>query len=267
MEKISVNAYVQPAARGCNHSFVATSEGVVMIDTPMFPDDAAKWGEEIARFGHVRYLINTEPHGDHTSGNCFFEGVGVAQEGTRKAILASTVEQYGEMLKRMGGPDSVVPPGFKYRAPAITFSEKLTLYLGDHTFELVHMPGHSPFQLYVFVPQEGVVFTSDNVTNATPPFMHQALPFDWLNSLREMQKLEADKFVPGHGPVCGKSHLATMINIIQAAIDNVTSAKKRGMSLEEAQREIKLYGDHFPQNERLTMVQKMGIARLYEVLR
>ncbi|OGO36876.1 MAG: hypothetical protein A2147_11575 [Chloroflexi bacterium RBG_16_57_8] len=267
MDKISSNAYVQVASRGCNHSFVATSDGVVMIDTPMFPDDAAKWREEIAKFGPVRYLINTEPHGDHVSGNCFFEGIGVAHEGTRNAILDSTVEQYRDMLKRMGGPESTVPDGFEYRAPAITFSEKLTFYLGNHTFELIHLPGHSPFQLCVFVPEEKVAFTSDNVTNATPPFMHQALPNDWLNSLRELQKLEADRFVPGHGPVCGKDYLGVMHNIIQGAVEVVTSSIKQGLSLEEAQQKVSLYGDRFPKNERLAMVQHMGIARLYEVLK
>jgi glyoxylase-like metal-dependent hydrolase (beta-lactamase superfamily II) len=266
MEKIANNVYVQVATRGCNHSFVATKEGVVMIDTPMFPEDAAKWRNEIAKFGPVRYLVNTEPHGDHVSGNYFFEGIGIAHEGTRIAILESTAEQYGEMLKRMGGPDITVPAGFRYKAPTITFSEKLTFYLGDHTFELIHLPGHSPFQLCVFVPEERVVFTSDNVTNVTPPFMHQALPYDWLNSLKQMQKLEADRFVPGHGPVCGKDHLATMVSVVQGAIDAVKSAVQQGMSLDEAQRKVRLYGDRFPQNERLDMVQRMGIARLYEIL-
>jgi glyoxylase-like metal-dependent hydrolase (beta-lactamase superfamily II) len=96
--------------------------------------------------------------------------------------------------------------------------------------------------------------------------MHQALPHDWLNSLKEMRKLEADTFVPGHGPVCGKDHLATMIDVIQGAIDAVSSAVKQGMTLEEAQQKVALYGDRFPKNERLAMVQRMGIARLYEVL-
>lgn len=264
MEKIAGNTYVEIAARGCNHSFVATGEGVVMIDTPMFPDDAAKWRIHIAKFGQVRYLVNTEPHIDHVSGNFFFEGTGIAHEGTRKAILTSSKEQYTEMVKRMD-PQSPVPDNFKYRAPTITFSQRLTFYLGDHTFELISMPGHSPSQLAVYVPEEKVVFTSDNVTNGVPPFMHQASPYEWLNSLKEMQKLDAEKLVPGHGPVCGPGHLAEMSEIIQGAIDAVTSAIKAGMTLPEAQERVSLF-PRFPLNERMVQVQRMSIARLYEVL-
>ena len=29
--------------RGCNHGFVTTSDGVVMIDTPHKPSDALRW--------------------------------------------------------------------------------------------------------------------------------------------------------------------------------------------------------------------------------
>lgn len=267
MEKIANNVYVQTATCGCNHSFVATREGVVMIDTPMFPDDASTWRREIAKFGPVRYLVNTEPHGDHVSGNGFFEGIGIAHEGTREAILSSSVEQYGEMLKRMDPQSGAVPRDFSYRAPTITFSQRLTFYLGDHTFKLIALPGHSPFQLCVYVPEERVIFTSDNVTNGVPPFMHQALPRQWVASLEEMENLEADYLVPGHGQVCTKGHLAVVRDIVRGAIEAVTSAIKQGMSLEEAQQRVALYGDRFPKNERLAMVQRMGIARLYEVLK
>ena len=54
MEKISSNAYVQVALRGCNHSFVVTGERVVMVDTPMMPADAAKWRDEIGTEGSRR---------------------------------------------------------------------------------------------------------------------------------------------------------------------------------------------------------------------
>jgi cyclase len=168
MEKIGQNVYVEIASRGCNHSFVATSEGPVMIDTPMIPDDALKWKDRLAGFGDLRYIINTEPHVDHVSGNFFFGGTLVAHEGTRKSILESSTDQYAEMLKR-SDPKSLLPAGYRFRSPDITLSERLTLYVGKHTFQLVNLPGHTAYQVPVYVPEEGVVFTSDNVTNGVPP--------------------------------------------------------------------------------------------------
>jgi cyclase len=101
MQRITNNVYAETGFRGCNPGFVVTTEGVVMIDTPQMPADAIKWREEVAKHGRVRYLINTEPHGDHFTGNFFFEGTVVAHEGTRQAILAASVEQLKERFKQM----------------------------------------------------------------------------------------------------------------------------------------------------------------------
>jgi cyclase len=265
MEKISNNVYVELGTRGSNNSFVVTGEGLVMIDTPMFPSDAKKWREAMAPFGPVRYVLDTEPHGDHTSGNGYFEGTVIAHEGTRQAVLASDIQQLKQMLAQMGPQPEAIPADFKFKAPAITFTSKLTFYLGEHTFQLINLPGHSAFQSPVFVPEEGVLFTSDNVVNGTPPFMHQALPYEWIESLKQMQKLGAKKLVPGHGTVCGPEYLADMIDTIQGAVDAVTAALKKGMSLEVAQKEITLF-PRFPKNERTIQMQNMGLTRLYEVL-
>ena len=265
MEKIGDSVYVNITGRGCNNSLVLTSDGLVMIDTPMFPSDAYALRGEIAKLGDLRYIVNTEPHVDHVSGAYFFDAPVIAHEGTRKAVLEASVDQYREMLKRTD-PQSVLPEGFHYRPATITLSERLTLYLGRHTFELIHVPGHSPYQVAVFVPEARVVFTSDNVTNGSPPFMHQALPFEWLESLKKMQKLDADWLVPGHGPVTGRAYIKDMIDIVQGATEAVQAALNKGMSLQEAQATVSLF-PMFPANERMAQVQKMSIARLYDVLK
>jgi len=53
MKQVSENIYVQTGLVGCNASIINTTEGVVMIDTPMIPADAIKWREEIAEFGPI----------------------------------------------------------------------------------------------------------------------------------------------------------------------------------------------------------------------
>ncbi|MFC2071752.1 MBL fold metallo-hydrolase [Chloroflexota bacterium] len=270
MQKITDNVYAETGFRGCNPGFVVTKEGVVMIDTPMIPTDAIKWRDEIAKHGLVRYLINTEPHSDHFTGNYFFQGTVVAHEGTREAILAASVEQFKERLKQMG-PDSLhLMEGFSYRPPAITLSHQLTLYLGDHTFRLIHVPGHTPFQIAVHIPEEKVVFTSDNVFGKVQAWLHQALPHEWLDSLKRIQELEADVLVPGHGSICDQSFLPEMSAFIQAWIDAVSAAINQGMSLEEAQDKVSLL-ERYPMETGSEpmgkQVQRMNVARLYQVLK
>ncbi len=194
----------------------------------------------------------------------------VAHEGTREAILAASVEQLKERLKQTA-PDSLpLMEGFSYRPSDITLSQRLTLYLGDHTFHLIHVPGHTPFQVAVHIPEARVVFTSDNVFGKVQAILHQALPYEWLNSLKRYQELKADVLVPGHGEVCDRSYLPEMSAFIQAWIDAVTAAINQGMSLEEAQDKVSLL-DRYPMtpgNEaREREVQRMNVERLYQVLK
>ncbi len=158
MQNITKNVFVETGNRGCNTGFVVTAGGVVAIDTPMVPAAAKKWVAEIAKHGTLRYVINGEAHGDHISGNCYMGGILIAHEGAREEILKSEIGSYKQMLERLA-PGSPLDPEFKYRPPDITLTDRLTIYLGKHTFRLMALPGHSPYQVSVFVPEERVVFT------------------------------------------------------------------------------------------------------------
>ena len=76
LEQVTPNVFTTTKLRGCNPSFVATSDGVVVIDTPQLPTRAVAMREEAERHGPIRYLINTENHVDHIFGNYWFRGAG-----------------------------------------------------------------------------------------------------------------------------------------------------------------------------------------------
>lgn len=271
MQKITEHVYVETQLRGADHGFVVTKEGVVMIDTPQYPIDAIRWRDEIAQYGPVRYIIITEPHGDHYSGNYFFEGTVVAHEGTREAILQRPLEQFMEVLQDRG-QDSLplLPQGFHFRPPTITLSQRLTLHLGEHTFQLINFPGHTPYQVAVYIPEERVAFTSDNIFHKVQTFLQAALPYEWLDSLKRIEALDTDVLVPGHGVICDKSYIPEQAAIVQAWIDGVTEAINQGKSVEEAQ-DKPPYVDPYPLEqgvERLVdMLPRMNVARLYEALK
>ncbi len=89
MQQLTSNVFAETQIRGCNHGFVTTSDGIVMIDSPHKPSDALKLKAEIAKRGQLRYIINTEPHGDHWTGNAFFDVPVIAHEGVRTRILST----------------------------------------------------------------------------------------------------------------------------------------------------------------------------------
>jgi cyclase len=267
MQKVTDNIYVETGFRGCNTSFVVTTEGVVVIDTPMVPQEAQKWRQEAAKFGPILYVINTEPHTDHASGNYWFGAKVIAHEGTREALLEAKASDLAAGLKTMA-PDALpLDPAFRYRLPEITFTEDLTLYLGKHTFHLINMPGHTASETAVYVPEEKTVFTGDNLNLRVPIFV-KSLPYEWLESLKRLQQLEVDKVVPGHGEVSGKACIAPMSEGVQYWIQAVRSAIDRGWSLEETLEKVTMV-ERYPmaQNSFMKNMTRNSVADLYRSLK
>jgi cyclase len=267
MEKVTDNVYTVLSLRGCNHSFVVTTEGTVVIDTPMVPGDAKKWREEVAEYGEIRYVINNEPHNDHVAGNCWFGGTLVAHEGTREAIKQNSQQVLEGQMGRMA-PDALpLDKGFRYRLPDITFSGELRIYLGKHTFRIISVPGHTPSQTAVFVPEEKIVFTSDNVTMGMP-IMINAVPEDWLKSLKKLQTLDIDKIVPGHGPVCDKTALEVTYNNVAYIVNELKNAIAQGWSLPEIQEKV-TFSERFPlmPGDPMKTMRHESIAHMYGVLK
>jgi cyclase len=267
MLKVTDNVYVGNTFRGCNSSFVVTSEGTVIIDTPMVPSEAKQWREEVGKYGEIRYVIDNEPHNDHVAGNCWLGGILVAHEGTGKAIKNNSKESLEGQMKWMA-PDAV-PLGedFRYRLPDITFSGEMTLYLGDHTFRIISVPGHTASQTAVYVPEEKILFTSDNVS-MTMPIMIDAVPNEWLESLTRLQKLDVGKIVPGHGDVCDKSALQVTYDNVKYITGEVEAAIAKGWTLEEVQDKVTL-SERFPVPESGDIMKQMrreSLAGLYTAL-
>lgn len=173
-------------------------------------------------------------------------------------------------MKQMSPESASLMDGFRFRPPTITISRQLTIHLGEHTFQLTNFPGHTPYQVPVFIPEEGVLFTSDNVVVNNFPFMHQCLINDWFESLKNMRALSANILMPGHGPVPDHKAFGGMAATLQPWVDAVNDAIKNGWSVEEARERINLL-DRYPiPPERAGMPQQMqknNIANLYEQLK
>jgi glyoxylase-like metal-dependent hydrolase (beta-lactamase superfamily II) len=268
MNQVTKNVYAEMGYRGCNPGFVVTAEGVVMIDTPQLFGDALAYRGDLEKHGKTVYLINTEPHGDHYIGNYFFDAIGIAQEGTRDVIMQVQTDALKERIKMMDPSAGPYLENYKIKAPTITFKQAMTVYLGNHTFELYHLPGHTASETAVFVPEEQIVFTGDNIFHETQVFLHEALPKEWLESLQFLKTLPADHFIPGHGEVCSVDYIDKMAAFIKDWIAAVQNAVKQGWSLEEAQKRISFL-DRFPMGQGMEAfgaeLQKMNVARLYSL--
>ena len=270
MEQITSNVFMENQIRGCNHGFVTTSDGIVMIDSPHKPSDALKLKAEIEKLGELRYIINTEPHGDHWTGNAFFDAPVVAHEGVRERILNTNMEEHVMRVGAFGPEEPKLLEGYTANAPIIPFKNGMTLHVGDHPFQMTHMPGHTASQAAVSIKEEGVVFTSDNIFCKVQTWLHEANPDLWLLALESLRKLDEEIFVPGHGPLTDKSYLDEQGSFILEWRDYVKGAIDQGMTRDDAINNLTKMTDRYPmdvgQDGMAPMVMRMCAGNLYDYL-
>ncbi len=144
----------------------------------------------------------------------------------------------------------------------------MKLHVGDHTFRLVHMPGHTAYQAAVIVEEEGVVFTSDNIFCKVHTWLQEADPNLWLGALDSLRGLREDTFVPGHGPICDKRYLDEQGTFIREWVDYVRKGVGQGMTKEQCVADLTAMTDRYPmdvgQDGMAPMVMKMNVANLYD---
>jgi cyclase len=242
MRRLSKSVYTEIYFEGCNPSFIETSDGAVMIDSPQNAIDAIRWRERIHQHGPIRYIINTEPHADHTIGNAYFPEAEVVGQVGLKEVFHEFLYKVADRETRIErakqrDPDSVwlmEHPDYPPHAPTITFEHELTLEVGNHVFHCLHTPGHTDQQTSIYVPQEGIIFPGDNIFCRCKSYIQDGDPWQWLQALKDLAKFDVETIVPGHGEPCGKDYIAEQAQIIENWIGLVERSYDRGMTEDEA---------------------------------
>ncbi len=269
LQQITGNVFADTSCRGCNFGLLTTSEGIVMFDSPHKPSDSMALKAEIQKRGQLLYIINTEPHGDHWTGNSFFDVPVIAHEGVRRRIMETDIEQHIQRVSSFGPDEPKLMEGYAPNLPAITFGDGMTLHVGDHTIQITHMPGHTAYQAAISIKEEGVVWTSDNIFNKVQTYIQEGSPDEWLATLESLRGLDEEKFVPGHGMLCDKSYIDEQGSFIQEWKDYVWAAVERGMTKEEAIYSLTDMTNRYPMESPQQdgpAVMRMNVANLYDFL-
>jgi cyclase len=281
MDEVTRNVFTETKIRGCNPSFVTTSDGVVVIDTPQLPTRALAMRAEAEAHGPIRYLVNTEHHVDHIFGNYYFKGAGtvVHHQGVYDRFMVVYPEldpfAYAAEAIPTDDPDgrSLFPDKDEYYADPnkgeVVFTGDVTLHVGDHTFHLLHTPGHTPGQIAVHVPSERVVFTGDTVFSECQTWLMTSDIDQWLAALDRIRGLDVDHVIPGHGPVTELGYLHTQRAVLLEWKTAVASAVAKGWSREETVERVN-FADRYPvdigQEYKMDYIQTLNAASLYDKL-
>ena len=191
--------------------FILTSEGVVVVNTTNTPFAARDFLYEIRErtAQPVKYVIDTDPSGDHMLGNEVFVD--------QQAILISTsvalvkMREYQADLKRRMEDDPRLRArmrGIHPTLPTQTFENEMTLRLGGQEIKLLDLgKGASAGDGAVYLPAAKVIFLGDLYANGAIPYRGLTDIHAWLEILRQVETLNVELYVPGEGPPGDKTDL------------------------------------------------------------
>ncbi len=194
----NIYCMVDLTGNGANAAFITTKEGVIVIDTRGSKQEAAQVLKAIRKMTNqpVVYVVNSHFHKENISGNGVFKSA--------RTIIAQKRAQAMTVLEAEREKRKVTPAN-------LSFKKKLELKLGKYHLKLIHPgPAHTDGDLYIYIPKWRIIITGGLVSNRIIPFLGDSNIESWIHALREMEDLDAEVIVPGHGPVGGKPIVTQM---------------------------------------------------------
>lgn len=229
---------------GANAGFIVGGDQVLVVDTRMTPSLAQELLAAVrgATTAELRYLVNTHYHGDHVFGNQFFvPPAAIVSHATVRDRLARLGGAYPQEFGRRRPEFADEFRQVRLVLPSITFTDRLTVHLGDRTVELVHLGwGHTDGDCVVYLPTEKVAFVSDLLFHRVIPALMDARSRGWIEILDRLAEWDIDVVVPGHGLLATKAELREQRDFLVDLWLAVRACWERGMSEEQAMAEVKL---------------------------
>ena len=186
-----------------NAGFVVTPAGVVVVDALGSPILAQKLIGEIKKITSQKVvaLIVSHYHADHVYGLQEFKKIGakIYAQGEGRNYLSSETAKQRLIASRIDFAPWV-NANTRLIAADEWIDQKSKLTIGGIDFFISRVgPAHAPEDLMVYVPSEKVLFAGDLVFRGRIPFVGNADSKGWLIALDEIEKLNPNIVIPGHG--------------------------------------------------------------------
>lgn len=245
--KVKDGIYVFASKEGNSTcSIVLTQEGAVVIDACQTPLDAQKFFAGIKKLTDkpIRFLIDTEVHNDHTFNHHVFSppAIVINHEGAAEGMKKNFDPKRAETLSAQSPEMREAVKNYKFIPPHIEYRNKMTMNLGERTFELIYLKNvHSEADTAIWLPKERVLFAASaaNVKSIINLRPFVTIP-DVLASYKLMKSLNPEVVVPGHGPVSTTKIFDEYEGFYTLLLKRVSEMADQGKSLDEIKKELKM---------------------------
>jgi len=273
-----------------NAGLVDLGDSVLAVDSFMLPQstrDLLRAAQELIG-KPVRILVNTHCHADHVNGNYLFPPETTiitthqtADLVTRRGLdwLKRTRDSIGDNLAELDRKLAKSPEEAErltLEANRMRFSalrevlREMIVRSADLTFDR-HMAvhgtkraaemwcfggGHSPSDVVVHLPTEGILFAGDLLFNGWHPFIADGDPAAWVRIIPDLLSLGAQTIVPGHGLVGLPADLEAQAAYLENLSMLARAVRERGGQAADAaaipvpEELAGLKGDKFAENMR-----------------
>jgi glyoxylase-like metal-dependent hydrolase (beta-lactamase superfamily II) len=203
--QLSDHAYAYTAEGDPNTGIVIGDNAVMVIDTQATPVMAADVIRRIRQVTDkpIRYVVLSHYHAVRVLGASAYAPEHIIASEDTLALIKERGEQdkaseIGRFPRLFRNVESV-PPGLTW--PTLTFSGKMTLWLGQLEVQLLQLGrGHTAGDTVVWLPQERILFSGDLVEFDATPYAGDAHFADWPKTLDNIAALNPAQLVPGRGP-------------------------------------------------------------------
>jgi glyoxylase-like metal-dependent hydrolase (beta-lactamase superfamily II) len=235
-----------------NAGIVDNGEATIVFDTFLSPDAAEELTMvvEQMQLSPIRYVVNSHFDNDHVRGNqCFPSDVKILstertaqliKEEEPKAIAeekiyAKKLYEYYDSLDRAFTGDTASGEYMNIKMMKPYFEElsqshlKITTRIPDtyvkgemsldgpaHRVLLIEKgKGHSESDLVMYLPEEGILFAGDLVFNEAHPWLGYGYTEELKARLTELEVMQPQIVVPGHGDPGGVETIITTRDYIE----------------------------------------------------
>jgi cyclase len=202
---------------------------MLILDTTSYNVFAERFAGQVAARTDCEpsLLYISHRHFDHFAGADAINAPVIGHWLTRQAMARYSQEWMDRNIAEWTRLGMVVPELVrdpKVVLPEILFDAGLTVRIGAHTVELIHVGGHCADQTVAYLPEERVFFGSDNIFHQKEPYVGDGDLVTWIESLRSFQQRPINLVIPGHGPVGGPELIDAQIE----QLEQLLAAKLRG---------------------------------------
>ncbi|WP_317056099.1 MBL fold metallo-hydrolase [Roseovarius rhodophyticola] len=201
--EIGRGLYAFTAEGDPNSGVIVGDDSVMIIEAQATPRLAGKVIECVRQVTDkpITHLALTHYHAVRVLGASAYSADQVIMSDAARAMVAERGQEdwdseFQRFPRLFEGHESI--PGLTW--PTTTFSEAMSVYLGNRRVDLMHLGrAHTAGDIVIHVPDENVMFTGDIVEYHSACYCGDGHFADWGDTLDAVKAFEVDAIAPGRG--------------------------------------------------------------------